>query len=192
MATEQIHMDEYEINPFTMIVFPFLYGSRVFSKVVEMEDEYISPLKPLDLVKRGCEYNLSDYEARKKATRMLTGITHKTPIAIDPFSSIYFLPTISPTKSDCIWVSHEHVLDHKRNDSHSTRVIFRNKQVFILPVSYSSFEKQLLRTSLLRTRTLQRMKENKRKASYLINGRRTQDERQPALVNERYYFDQDL
>ncbi|WP_069187966.1 competence protein ComK [Bacillus sp. FJAT-27251] len=190
MNREHNHMDEYEINPLTMIIFPFLYGSRVFSKVVEMEDEYISPLKPLDLVKRGCEYNLSDYEARKKATRTLTGITHKIPIAIDPFSSVYFLPTISPTKTGCIWVSHEHVLDHRRHDPHSTRVIFRNKKAFILPVSYSSFEKQLLRTSLLRTRTLQRMKENERRASYLISGRKAQEERQPVLINERYLFDQ--
>ena len=172
MENKDIITEEYDINPLTMIIFPHPYGSKLFSQVIEFEDEYVVPRKPLDLIKRGCEYNLADYDARKKASRKLAGITHKSPVVVDPLNHIYFLPTISPVKAGCIWVSHEHVLDHRRHDARSTRVLFRNKQTFILPVSYASFEHQLLKTSLLRTRTMQRLHENEKKASYLLRSQR--------------------
>jgi competence protein ComK len=179
-------VEEYEINPYTMIIFPYQYGSKTFSKVVEFEEEYTSPFKPIDLIKRSCEYFFADFEGRKKGTRMLTGITHKAPIAIDPLSSIFFLPTTSPTNSGCIWVSHEHVLHHKKYDSYSTRVTFRNNQSFILPVSFNSFENQLLRTALLRTRMMQRMKETERRAGYLFHSPRFTDGAGLVSENNRY------
>jgi competence protein ComK len=183
-------VDEYEINPLTMMILPYEVGNKTYSKIVEFENTYISPLRPTELVKRGCEYNLSDYNASKKVTRRLTRVTHKAPIAIDPSNSVFLLPTKSPTKSSCIWVSHEHVIDHRRHDAYSTKVTFRNKETFVLPISYISFEKQLLRTSELRTKVLQKMRENERKAAYIIYGRRHPEDRfSSMMVNERYRFD---
>ncbi|WP_210364639.1 competence protein ComK [Bacillus sp. REN3] len=180
-------VEEYEINPFTMIILPEEYGSRTYSRVIELETEYLSPFKPIEIVKKSCRYFGSSYEGRKEGTKQLTGITHKVPIIIDPMSSIYFLPTSSPTKPGCIWVSHEHVLFHKRVDSQSTKVTFRNKKSIILPVSHHSFENQLLRTSMLRTKFMQRMKETERKALYLLHGRKfaeSQDYHHAGMVSE--------
>ncbi|WP_226644772.1 competence protein ComK [Mesobacillus subterraneus] len=180
-------VEEYEINPFTMIIIPEEYGSRIYSRVIELEEEYLSPFRPIDVVKKSCKYFGSSYEGRKEGTKQLTGITHKTPIIIDPISSIYFMPTSSPTKQDCIWVSHEHVLFHKKVDAHSTQVTFRNKKTLILPVSHHSFENQLLRTSLLRTKFLQRMKETERKALYLLHSPKYSDSQGYGnLVSEAY------
>lgn len=182
-------VDEYEINPFTMLILPFEVENKMYSKIVEFEKVYFSPLKPTEVVKRGCEYNLSDYNASKKVTRRLTRVTHKAPIAVDPSNSVFLLPTKSPSKPNCIWVSHEHVLDHKRNDAHSTRVILRNKETYVLPISYISFEKQLLRTAELRAKVLQKIKENERRAEYIIYGRRLTQERMAFMVGERYRYD---
>lgn len=180
-------IEEYEINPFTMIILPQEYGSRTISKIIELEDEYLSPFKPMEIMKKSCSYFGSSYEGRKESSRLLTGITHKIPIIVDPISSIYFMPTCSPTNPDCIWVSHEHVLFHKKVDSHRTQVTFRNKVSLTLPVSHHSFENQLLRTSLLRTKFMQRMKEAERKAFYLLNGPKysdTQNYANASLVSE--------
>jgi competence protein ComK len=163
-------IEEYEINPFTMIILPEEYGSRTYSRVIELEEEYLSPFRPIDIIKKSCKYFGSSYEGRKEGTTQLTGITHKVPIIIDPISSIYFMPTSSPSNPDCIWVAQEHVLFHKKADSYSTQVIFRNNKSIILPVSHHSFENQLLRTSLLRTKFMQRMKDTERKALYLLHG----------------------
>ena len=182
-------VEEYEINPFTMIIIPEEYGSRIYSRVIELEEEYLSPFRPIDIIKKSCKYFGSSYEGRKEGTKQLTGITHKTPIIVDPISSIYFMPTSSPTNPDCIWVSHEHVLFHKKVDAHSTQVTFRNKKALILPVSHHSFENQLLRTSLLRTKFMQRMKETERKALYLLHGPKFSESQgypHASLVSEVY------
>lgn len=166
------HIEEYEVNPYTMLILPVLYGSKIYSQVIEYEDEFLSPYKPIDIIKKSCQYFGSSYEGRKDGTRQLTGITHKVPIIIDPNSFIYFLPTTSPTNPQCIWISHGHVLDHRRIDTHTSEVLFRNKKSFTLPISYHSLENQLLRTALLRTRLTQRMEETEKKASYMFRGQR--------------------
>ncbi|WP_071459099.1 competence protein ComK [Bacillus massilinigeriensis] len=180
-------IEEYEINPLTMILLPYQYGSKTFSRVYEYEDDYIVPSKPLDIIKRSCQYFGSSYEGRKEGARNMAGITHKIPIIIDPLNSIYFLPTISPSKPACIWISHEHILSHKKVDSQQTSVTFRNKRSITLPVSFSSFENQLLRTAHLRTRMIQRMKESERRAGYLFEGPKYLSREKADLVSELPY-----
>nr|WP_257985076.1 competence protein ComK [Bacillus sp. T33-2] len=182
-------IEEYEINPCTMLITPYVYGSKTYSQIFELEDEFLSPFKPIDIIKKSCEYFGSSYEGRKEGTKQLTGITHKVPIIIDPTNLIYFLPTTSPLNPKCYWVSHEHVLSHKRLSPNSTQVTFRNKKTFVIPVSYNSFENQLLRTALLRTRLIQRLKETERKALYFLQGTRYSEVsgvHNEGIINEIY------
>jgi competence protein ComK len=162
-------IEEYEVNPYTMFIKPVTYGSKVYSEIYELEDDYLSPFKPLEIIKKSCEYFSSSFEGRKDGTKQLIGITHKVPIVIDPTNFIYFFPTTSPTRSECVWISHEHILDYHRIDSRQTRVVFQNKQSFILPISRSSFENQMLRTALLKTTLMQRSGQMERKSFYIMN-----------------------
>ncbi|MDP4085062.1 MAG: competence protein ComK [Bacillota bacterium] len=167
---EQEQYEDYEINPYTMFIRPVEYGGKIYSQVYEIEDEFTLPLKPIDIIKKSCEYFSSSFDGRKDGTKQLIGITHKSPIVIDPTSFIYFFPTTSPSRLECIWISHEHVLNYKRVSPIETEVTFQSKQSFILPISYSSFENQLLRTSLLRTKLMQRIGQTERKSFYFMNG----------------------
>ncbi|WP_256237305.1 competence protein ComK [Bacillus sp. EB600] len=166
---KQRQIEEYEVNPYTMFIKPVVYGSKVYSQIYELEDEFLSPFKPLDIIKKSCEYFSSSFEGRKEGTKQLIGITHKVPIVIDPTNFIYFFPTTSPTRSECIWVSHEHIMNYRRTDPRQTLVTFQNKQSFILPISHSSFENQMLRTALLRTKLMQRIGQTERKSFYVMN-----------------------
>ncbi|UII56916.1 competence protein ComK [Cytobacillus spongiae] len=161
-------VEEYEINSSTMIVVPTTYGGETYSLILELEDEFISPFRPIEIIKNSCHYFGASYEGRKEGTRQLIGITHKVPITIDPTNFIYFFPTTSPSNSQCIWVSHEHVLNHHRHEANQTIVTFRNKQTYILPISNHSFENQLLRTALLRTKLMQRIEQTNRRSFYLV------------------------
>lgn len=166
---KQKQIEEYEINPYTMFITPLAYGSKIYSQIYELEDEFVSPFKPIEIIKKSCEYFSSSFEGRKEGTKQLIGITHKVPIVIDPTNFIYFFPTTSPTRSECIWISHEHVMDYRRTAPHQTEVVFRNKQSYIFPISHSSFDNQVLRTALLRTKLMQRIGQTERKSFYLIN-----------------------
>ncbi|WP_376767927.1 competence protein ComK [Neobacillus endophyticus] len=163
-------IEEYQINSCTMFIKPVEYGSKIFSQVVEVDVEYLSPLKPLDIVKRSCNYFGVDYESRKKGTRNLIGYNRKIPIAIEPANHIFFFPTTSPKSHECFWISHAHVEDYRRVGPHQTLITFQNKKSYLFPVSFGTIEGQMLRTSLLKTKLLQRMENDKRKLLYLSYG----------------------
>jgi competence protein ComK len=161
-------IEEYEVNPFTMFVKPITYGSKIYSEIFEVEDEFLSPFKPLDIIRNSCEYYGSDYEGRRNGTKQLVGYAHKIPIAIDPTNRIFFFPTTSPSRQECIWISHEHVKDYERVNPQETVILFNNNQSYKFPVSCSSIISQLERTAYLRTKLMQRIEYNEKKSFYLL------------------------
>jgi competence protein ComK len=163
---KQTQIEEYEINSRTMFVEPVVYGGKIYSRAVELEDEFLSPFKPLDIIKKSCLYYGVDYESRKRGTRQLIGYSKKLSIIIEPTYHIYFFPTVSPQLAECIWIAFEHVECYQRVSAQKTMIIFRNKQSHIFPVSISTIEGQMLRTSFLKTKLMQRIESNRKKSFY--------------------------
>ncbi|MET3696328.1 competence protein ComK [Bacillus oleivorans] len=148
---------EYEIRPDTMAIIPHTYGSKTFSMVKETTDSFIVPKKPLEIIKESCGYFGSSYPGRKEGTKQLMSITHKAPVAIDPYHFIYFFPTHSPSREQCSWISLLHVLHFSETNQNDTDVKFVNNEVVTIPTSIDAFRSQLFRTSFLMVRFIQRM-----------------------------------
>lgn len=166
-------IEEYEINTSTIMVQPLPYGNRIFSKIYELEEESISPFKPIDIIKESCVSFGSTYEGRKAATRKLIGVTHKVPIAISPL--IYLFPTSSPDNPHCVWVAHEHVLEYKKGEQNCTTIVrFTNNRLISIPISPSSFENQFFRTMMLRTKLTRKNTETNLNSIYSSSIRRQQ------------------
>ena len=182
-------IEEYEINSCTMLLLPVEYGSKIYSKVIEAEDEYLSPFKPLDIIKKGCDYFGVSYESRKKGTSQLIGYNRKIPIAIEPTNRLFFFPTTSPKSPECIWIAHEYVENYTRVRPNQTLITFRNKQSHIFSVPFGTIETQMLRTALLKTKLLQRIENNQRKSFYLLHGQKSSkaSERFSAYGNDEIF-----
>ncbi|MGG3471132.1 competence protein ComK [Neobacillus pocheonensis] len=163
-------IEDYEINASTMFLRPVIYGSKVYSQVFEVEDHFLAPFKPLDIIKNSCDYFGVDYESRKRGTRQLTGYNRKNPIVIEPTNHIFFFPTTSPSSPECIWISQEHFKKHRRSGANQSLITFHNNQSYLFPVSYSTIETQMLRTAFLKTTLLQRIEIKGRKLFYLTQG----------------------
>ncbi|WP_254782349.1 competence protein ComK [Bacillus sp. OK048] len=166
MKLKQI--EEYEVNPFTMFIKPIVYGSKIYSEIFEVEDKFLSPFKPLDIIKNSCEYYGSDYEGRRNGTKRLVGYAHKIPITIDPTNRLFFFPTTSPNSQECIWISQEHVKKCIRTNPQETLILFNNNQSYTFPVSCRSIMTQLERAAHLSTKLMQRIEYNERKSFYLL------------------------
>lgn len=153
MENGRLLIEEYEVNSSTIILLPIVYGSRIFTKIHELEEDSISPFKPLEIVKESCYSFGSTYDGRKEAAKKLIGAVQKVPIAVSPL--IYLFPTTSPENPHCVWVAQEHVVDYKRGEEHCTTIVkFSNNLYIPLPISLSSFENQLIRTVMLKTKIL--------------------------------------
>ena len=176
--------EEYEINPLTAAIVPLQYGSKLFSQIHQLDQEFYSPLKPLELIKMSCRLFGSGYEGRKEGSRQLIGITHKIPIIIDATNIMYFFPTTSPNNPQCSWISHEHVLHYDRIDSTSTLVTFRNKKSLVIPISIYSFQNQMLRTAFLRTKLMQRIDGFDRKSILFHRNHSKASEHKPVYGDE--------
>ncbi|WP_342430206.1 competence protein ComK [Neobacillus sp. FSL H8-0543] len=164
---KQRQIEEYEVNPFTLFIKPKRYGNKVYSQIIEVEDEFLSPLKPLDIIKNSCFG--SDYEGCRKGSMLLINAKHKIPIAIDPTNNLFFFPTASPNREECIWISLDHIKDLLRISPKETLIIFRNKQSYIIPVAYSTIQNQISHTATLKWKLMQRIEYNQKKSFYLMN-----------------------
>ncbi|MFS0782944.1 competence protein ComK [Bacillus sp. 1P06AnD] len=162
----ELVLDEYEVNPYTIMLQPMIVEGKQSSHVTEVESEFAARGKPIDIIKKSCEYFGSDYEGRRRGTRHLTGYTHKAPIEIEKSFSIFMFPTSSPERDDCIWISSSHILRFSKNGPFETNVLFRNKKHICLPISFSVFESQVARTAILKSKLEQNVMETRRKYHY--------------------------
>ncbi|WP_017754302.1 competence protein ComK [Calidifontibacillus oryziterrae] len=145
-------LDEFEISPYTMAIVGEKGNkdSPVYSRILEVESEFLVKMKPMMVMDRSCKYFGSSLKGRQEGTREITGISYKAPIAVDPLNEIYMFPTISPYKDTCAWISHSYILNYFSVEREKTEVLFTNHTSIILDISKGSFENQLNRTAQFR------------------------------------------
>jgi competence protein ComK len=179
-------VDDYIINRFTMAVIPD--SSKMYSEVLEFEDDLVVQKRPMEIIDESCRYFGSSYIGRKEGTKGLIRVTHKSPIVIDPANSIYFFPTTSSTRPQCIWVSHDYVKEYSKSEHDNTIVTFKNGKQITIPISQGSFEKQLFRTSYLSSIISSRIEQEQRKLNMLLfpNGEKDVNTIYDQIIREIY------
>lgn len=143
---------DYEINGFTMAIIPVEMEGNLYSKVLEEEGEIYVSLPPIKIIEDSCNFYGSSFEGRKQGTKGISGYTHKPPIVIDPMNDIFFFPTASPTNDSCIWISLHYAYEYNMTPTANTKVMFPNNTIVEFPISKTSYEAQIHRTSLFRAK----------------------------------------
>ena len=149
-------MHNYEINKETLIIIP---QEKDKSLIMEFDREYIINLSPIKIINESCLYFGSSYSGRLESTKKLFGYSKKAPIIIEESSNIIFFPLESPRLSSCIWISLNNIKEYYRKNN-KTKVIFSCGKEENLPISYQSFENQVLRANRLLTFLLKKQKKN--------------------------------
>ena len=151
MSVNRFIKPESEITPSTLAVLPKYHElGKLGSIILEDEREYFVPISPSQVMDRACKFFGATLRGRQLGTREISGMTHKVPIAVDPFAGLYFLPTLSPSNPQCVWLAHTHIhnvhaLAHQRSE-----VYFTNGLSVELDVSYGSMINQVNRTAQFR------------------------------------------
>jgi competence protein ComK len=159
-------VEDYIINRFTMAIIPD--SNKICTEVLEYEENLVVQKRPMEVIDQSCRYFGSSFNGRKDGTKDLIRVTHKSPVVIDPANSIYFFPTTSSTRSQCVWLSHGYVKDYSKTDHDNTIVTFTNGKEITLTMSVGSFEKQLFRTAQLRSIISSRIEQEQRKMNMLL------------------------
>lgn len=138
-------IDEYFINSGTAILIP-INGNT--TKVIEVDNEIIVNTNCFNIIKKTCMYYGSTYEGRFNGSKYLLKINYKLPIIIEECSELIFFPTCSPRSEDCHWINVNEVLEYI-NFERKTLITFKNRTKFLLNISFTSFEYQMYRSSML-------------------------------------------
>ncbi|MDV2684396.1 competence protein ComK [Alkalihalophilus lindianensis] len=154
----------YEINRNTMALLP-AFHTDYDTIVLELDHTYYVKETSLMMMERACIEGGSTYDGRREAVSTLINVHSKVPIPIDPTDHLYTFPTHSPTKMVCIWIFYHHITTFKPlpKSPHKTLITFTNSEQLTIDVSYTTFEKQMQRTSYCIVRLTHRPFERRRK-----------------------------
>ncbi|HHU54418.1 MAG TPA: hypothetical protein GXZ63_01215 [Mollicutes bacterium] len=146
-------MEKYEINTSTIAILA-LDGDK--SKVIEEDDSFIINRTTPKIIDDSCRYFGSSYLGRFEGSKnFLGGTIYKCPIIIEETREIIFFPTGSARSTECSWISLNKI-SHYEKKKDQTIIHFKNGTSFVHPISYSSFENQILRASRLESILRQR------------------------------------
>ena len=138
-------MDTYEINKDTLAILPKNENESI---VYENDNRYEVKESVDKIMEDSCLYFGSNFEGRKAGSARLLNLTHKLPILVEESNSIIFFPTSSPRLAKCSWISLNNI-DHYEKYNKGSKLVFKDGQSIILPMSYGMLDNQVLRSSRL-------------------------------------------
>ena len=106
-------MKHYEINSKTLAIVPV--GENL-TNVLEEDNEFMVNMNSMKIIEKSCEYFGSSYVGRHTGTKVLTGISHKSPIIIEESTNMIYFPTTSPRLIGCIWIALDKIKEYSLQD----------------------------------------------------------------------------
>jgi competence transcription factor ComK len=119
------------------------------AKVIESSGTKIIEETPLDIIAENCYMTGSSLAGRQKGSAYIIGTTYKPPIVIDGKNPIILIPTHSVRQKCCIWVNFHAILTYYIKSEKVTIIEFKNHKKIEINLSYSMFDKQILRATRL-------------------------------------------
>lgn len=104
--------------------------------------------KAENILKHNCMMNGSSLVGRRDYAKGSLRSPIRLPIAVIPKTGVYMVPTSSPKKLECAWISYYHVKKYETRD-YKTYIHFRDGTGLYLDVSESTFHNQMIRTAHL-------------------------------------------
>ena len=147
----------YEVNDDTLAILPYDEG---YTRVVEMDDEYIVKETPYEVMEHSCEYFGSSFDGRMLGTKSILGTVYKAPIVVEETKKLIFFPTEALQSENVGWISYSNVKGVEKMGKQS-RIIFKNDNNIVVNCPYFSIRNQIFRCNLLDAVSTTRKENNK-------------------------------
>ncbi|MEK4023667.1 competence protein ComK [Mammaliicoccus sciuri] len=166
---------DYVVNKGTSVIYPdYTDEGKLQSVVMENSELYKVDQKPTTLIDHNLRYYGSSLRGANESSRLILGNVMMSPVVINELLNLFFFPSKSPYKPDCIWFALYHIQDYIGISKKRTSVRFINGARILVDLSYSSFnsryEKACKHKKEIEGRTNQLLiYESNRTATYLIS-----------------------
>lgn len=158
----------YVISFDTFMLQPVNVDNKIVAtRVIERNCELTIPKKPIHIVKKSCDYYGGSLQTSINIAKIALGKHHKTPIIVaHDFGTPYiFLPTMSPTAEENIWISY-HAIDFIERDNVGSIVHLENNLSFKVNISASTMYRQYAFGNLLEKNFYKKQKHLNRPSSF--------------------------
>jgi len=157
----------YVISFDTLMLQPVNVGETISTRVIERNCEVSIPKKPLHIVKKSCDYYGSSLQNSVNIAKLTLGNHHKTPIIVaHDFGIPYiFLPTMSPTSEQNIWISY-HAIDLIEPDGLGCLIHLENNCSYKINISIATMYRQFSFCNILEKDFIKKQKQLNRPSSY--------------------------
>ena len=125
------------------------YGN-LHTRIFEDLSVFHVDARPTDLMDSNLKYYGSSLKGASDGASMILGGISMTPIIVNEKRGIYWFPSKSPSREDCVWFALHQIKHYVNVPRGKTLVTFNNECTFGLNVSYYSFDKKVERAYKLK------------------------------------------
>lgn len=134
----------YIINPYTSSILPTYDAFANLKSIVSEKGKlFLVNKSPIKIIEHSLLNYASSLQGARDGSRHLIGNTHMSPIMISEKLGIYWFPTKSFSRPDCVWISLGQYKDYDPINQNSLKVNFKNCRSILIDSTIKSFETKL-------------------------------------------------
>ncbi len=165
--TKRKRTGSYIVSFDTFMLQPVISGTKITTHVIERNGDLSIPRKPIHIVRKSCDYYGGSLQNSTNTAKLAIGKRHKTPIIVaHDFGVPYiFLPTMSPTSEQNVWVSYS-AIDNIEPDNMDCILSLENNRSIKVNVSASTMYRQYAAATLLQKNFLEKQRQLNRLSTF--------------------------
>ncbi|MDS9472194.1 competence protein ComK [Sporosarcina pasteurii] len=151
---------------------------NLMTVVIGNQEPLLVDMPPSKLINYNLNYYGSSLEGANAGAKAVLGKIKRCPIVVNETLGIYWFPTKSPNKEDCVWIALHHVKEYTGLEKGKTMVVFTNGRSIVFDISIYSFNQRVQRAYELkgkiesRTKALEYLTVDQQQLLYLNEKRR--------------------
>lgn len=144
-------VEKFILNYDTVLFYPYYddFG-KLLTVVIGNQEPFLVDMSPSSLMDYNLKYYGSSLQGATDGAKMILGKTHVNPVVINEKYDLYWFPSKSSSRDDCVWFALHHVKDYEGIQKGYTKVEFTDESSFTLDISKYSFDKKVQRAYQLK------------------------------------------
>ena len=152
---------DYIVRKETMLFLPkFDHFGNLFTVVIENDLEFYVEMSPKVLMDACLGYYGSSLRGASDGAKTILGNIRMCPVLMNGVLELYWFPTKSQDKEDCVWFALHHVKSYERAGVKETKITLSNGVTAIVDVSLYTFKKKIQLAYQLKCKIEERSKLN--------------------------------
>ncbi len=153
------HSTNYVMTYSTILFLPrYDEFGNLFTTVMDNNSLFVVEMEPTALIDLNLKYYGSSLRGAGDGANMILGKGQMYPVIVNEKLDLYWFPSKSPSKKDCIWFALHHIEETIELPNKHTQIIFSNGSTFIIDISKMSFDKKIQKAYKLKGKIESRTK----------------------------------